>query len=140
MSHWQATYRLIGQKFKSQYVGVSEGLTPRGLMNLVRENLKAGVSYWKGWKARQYAHSLIRGSLEEIFSLLLSYCHMLKLKNPGTVACIKVDGNKKFNFFFYGFWCSHKGICLDAESDRFGWYIFEINMQGNVVGCNLSGW
>ena len=45
MNHWQATYRVIGQKFKSQYVGASEGLTPRGLVNLVRENLKAGMSY-----------------------------------------------------------------------------------------------
>ena len=25
---------------------------------------------------------------------------MLKLKNPGTVAYIEVDGNKKFKFFF----------------------------------------
>ena len=69
-------------------------------MNLVRENLKAGVSYWKGWKVRQYAHSLIKGSPKESFPLLSSYCHMLKLKNPGTVTCIDVDGNKKFKFFF----------------------------------------
>ena len=101
MNHRQATYRVIGRKFKSQYVGVLEGPTPRGLVNLVRENLKAGVTYWKGWKVRQYAHSLIRGSPEEIFPLLPSYCHMLKLKNPGTIACIEVDGNKKFKFFLW---------------------------------------
>ena len=101
MNHRQATYRVIGQKFKSQYVGVSEGPTPRGLVNLVRENLKAGVSYWKGWKVRQYAHSLIRGSPEESFPLLQSYCHMLKLKNPEIVTCIEIDGNKKFKFFLW---------------------------------------
>ena len=96
------------------------------------------MSYWKGWKARQYAHSLIRGSREERFPLFSSYYHMLKLKNSRTVACIEVDGNKKFKFFF-GSQCNHKGICLDAESDWFGWYIFEIHMQGNVIGYNLLG-
>ena len=90
-------------------------------MNLVRENLKAGVSYWKGWKARQYTHFLIRGSPKESFPLLPSYCHMLKLKNPGTVTCIEVDGNKKFKFFFMalgvsirGFACMRRVISLDG--------------------------
>ena len=68
-------------------------------MNLVHENLKAEVSYWKDWKARQYAHSLIRGSPDESFPLLPSYCHMLKLKNPGTVTHIEVDENNKLKFF-----------------------------------------
>ena len=30
--------KVIGQKFKSQYAGVSEGPTPRDLVNLAREN------------------------------------------------------------------------------------------------------
>ena len=101
MNHRQATYKVIWQKFKSQYIGVLEGLTPRGFVNLTSENLKAGVSYWKGWKARQYAHSLIRGSPKESFPLLPSYCHMLKLKNPGTFTHIEVDENKKFKFFLW---------------------------------------
>lgn len=69
-------------------------------MNLVCENLKAWVNNWKGWKARQYVLSLIRGSPDESFSLLLSYYHMLKLKNPGTVTHIEVHENKEFKFFF----------------------------------------
>ena len=48
ISHQQATYKVNEQKFKSQYTGVSEGLTPKGLVNLACENLKGGVSYWKG--------------------------------------------------------------------------------------------
>ena len=100
MSHRQATYKVIGRKFKLRYVGVSEEPTPRGLVNLVHENLKVRMSYWKGWKARQYAHSLIKSSLEETFPLLPSYCHILKLKNPGTVTRIEVDENKKFKFFY----------------------------------------
>ena len=101
MNHQQATYKVIRRKFKSQYIGVLEGPTPRGLVSLVRENLKARVSYWKGWKARKYAHSLIRGSPEESFPLLPPYCHMLKLKNPGTFTHIEVDENKKFKFFLW---------------------------------------
>ena len=80
---------------------VFKGPTPRGLVNLTRENLKVGVSCGKGWKAMQYVHSLIRGSPEESFPLLPSYCHMLKLKNPGTVTYIEVDENKKFKFFLW---------------------------------------
>ena len=48
MNHCQATYKMIGRKFKSQYVGVSKGPTPKGLVGFVHENLKAGVSYWNG--------------------------------------------------------------------------------------------
>ena len=95
------------------------------------------VSYWKGWKARQYAHSLIRGSPEESFPLFPSYCHMLKLKNPGTFTRIEVDENKKFKFFYVSRRIN-QGICLHAESDQFGWYLLEVHMQGNLVGRNLS--
>ena len=129
MNHRQVTYKVIGRKFKSQYVGVLEGPTPRGLVNLARKNLKVGVSYWKGWKARQYAYSLIRGSYEESFPLLLSYCHMLKLKNLGTFTHIEVDENN----FFYGFRRIDKGICLHAESDRFGWYLLKSTCKGTLL-------
>ncbi|KAL5563844.1 hypothetical protein UlMin_033591 [Ulmus minor] len=121
MNHRQATYKMIGQKFKSQYVGVSNSPTPKGLVGLVCENLKAGVSYWKGWKAIQYAFSLIRGSPEDSFPLLLSYLHMLKVRNPGTVTHIEVDENKKFKFLFVahgvairGFLVMRKVIELDG--------------------------
>ena len=101
MNHWQVTYKVIGRKYKLQYVGVLEGLTTRGLVNLARKTLKAEVSYWKGWKARQYAHSLIRGSPEEIFPLLPLYRHILKLKNPETVTRLQVNENKKFKYFLW---------------------------------------
>lgn len=45
MNHRQATYKMIGRKFKSQYLSVFDGPTPKVLVGLVRENLKVGVSY-----------------------------------------------------------------------------------------------
>ena len=90
MNHRQVTYKMIGRKFKSQYVGVSDGPSPKGLVGLVRENLKAEVSYWKGWKARQYVFSLIGGSPKDSFPLFPSYLHMLKAMNPGTVTHIEL--------------------------------------------------
>ncbi|KAL5577995.1 hypothetical protein UlMin_019694 [Ulmus minor] len=149
MSHRQATYKVIRQKFKSQYAGVSEGPTPKGLVNLARENLKAGVSYWKGWKARQYAYSLIRGSPEESFPLLPSYCHMLKLKNPRTFTRIEVDENKKFKFFFMaldvlikGFACMRRVIGLDGtflKSKCKGTLLVAICQDGNY-NCYPIAW
>ena len=79
MNHRQSTYKMIGRKFKSQYVVISDGPTPKIFVSLVCENLKARVSDWKGWKARQYAFSLIRVSPEDNFPLLSSYLHMLKV-------------------------------------------------------------
>ena len=112
MNHHQATYKMIGRKFKSQYVGVSNGPTPKGLMGLVLENLKVRVSYWKGWKARQYAFSLIRGSPEDSFPLLPSYLHMLKVRNLGTITHTEVDENKKFKFLFVAIGVAIRGFSV----------------------------
>ena len=130
MNHQQATYKVIGWKFKSQNVDVSKGLTPKGPVNFVCENLQAWVSYWKGWKARQYAHSLIRGSLKERFPLLPCYCHMLKLKNLGTITCIEVDGNKKFKFFFVAIGVAIRGFI-------FMWRV--IGLDGTFLKSTCKG-
>ena len=75
----------------------------------------------EGLEGRQYAYSLIRGSPKERFPLLLSYDHMLKLKNLQTVIYIEVNDNKKFKCFIMalgisirGFACIQRVIGLDG--------------------------
>ena len=84
-------------------------------------------------------HSLIRGSPKERYILLLSYYYMLKLKNLRIITRVKADDNNKFKFF-YGSWHINKGFFLQAKSNWFGWYLFEVYIQGNLVGGNMSGW
>ena len=140
MNYCQTTYKMIGRKFKSQYVGVSDSPTPKGLVSLVRENLKAGVSYWNGRKARRYAFSLSRGSPEDSFPLLPLYFYMLKVRNLGTVTHIEVDENKKFKYLFVSLDVVIKGLLSNVKSNWIGWYVFEVHLQRDDVDCNLPGW
>ncbi|KAL5562473.1 hypothetical protein UlMin_032220 [Ulmus minor] len=40
--------------------------------------LGAQISYYKAWRGRKHAHTLIRGSPEQSFHILPSYFHMLE--------------------------------------------------------------
>ncbi|KAL5551517.1 hypothetical protein UlMin_001693 [Ulmus minor] len=137
MNHRQETYKMIRQKFTSQYVGVSNDPTPKGLVGLVRENFKVGVSYRKDWKARQYAFSLIRGSPEDSFPLLLSYLHMLKVRNPGrgilTVTHIEVHENKKFEFLFVAFGVAIRGFSVMRKVIGFDGTFLKSTCKGTLL-------
>ncbi|KAL5577295.1 hypothetical protein UlMin_018994 [Ulmus minor] len=72
--------------------------------------LGAQISYYKAWRGRKHAHTLIRGSPEHSFHILPSYFHMLKKLNPGTVTRIEVDGESRFKYLFLAFGVAIRGF------------------------------
>ena len=66
-----------------------------------------GIRYDKAWRAREFALSSIRGSPEESYSALPSYCYVLEQKNLGTITDIVIDHDNQFKYFFYGSWCMY---------------------------------
>ena len=66
-----------------------------------------GISYDKAWKTREFALSSIRGSPDESYSALPSYCFVLEQKVPSTITNIVIDHDNQFKYFFYGSWCMY---------------------------------
>ncbi|KAL5583295.1 hypothetical protein UlMin_015737 [Ulmus minor] len=100
-NHRQATYVVIGEQVAPQYVGVEKGPGPKGIQTFARTKLGAQISYYKAWRGRKHAHTLIRGLPEQSFHVLPSYFHMLEKLNLGTVTRIEVDGESRFKGFHY---------------------------------------
>ncbi|KAL5557636.1 hypothetical protein UlMin_033847 [Ulmus minor] len=59
-NHRQATYVVIGEQVAPQYVGVEKGPGPKGVHTFARTELGAQISYYKAWRGRKHAHTLIR--------------------------------------------------------------------------------
>ncbi|KAL5561682.1 hypothetical protein UlMin_031429 [Ulmus minor] len=72
--------------------------------------LGAQISYYKAWRGRKHAHTLIRGSPEQSLHVLPSYFHMLEKLNPGTVTRIEVDGESRFKYLFLAFGVAIRGF------------------------------
>ncbi|KAL5565272.1 hypothetical protein UlMin_028436 [Ulmus minor] len=109
-NHRQATYVVIGEQVAPQYVGVKKGPGPKGVQTFARTKLGAQISYYKAWRGRKHAHTLIRGSPEQSFHILPSYFHMLEKLNPGTVTRIEVDGESRFKYLFLAFGVAIRGF------------------------------
>ncbi|CAL9021435.1 unnamed protein product [Prunus brigantina] len=76
----------------------------------VIQNFGVSISYSTAWRSRELAFKRIRGSAEESYSLLPSYCYELERTNPGTLTYIETDAADHFLYFFYGNWCMHTRI------------------------------
>ena len=109
-SHRQATYVMVGENFDPQYVGGEKGPTPKDVQTYAHMHLNAKISYYKAWRGRKHAQSLIRGSPEQSFHLLPSYCYMLEKVNPGTITHIEVDRDNRFKYLFLAFGVAIKGF------------------------------
>lgn len=64
---------------------------------------KLNVSYWKAWKADEYAKTVAMGTPEESFALLPSYCHFLERANPGTKTTIAKTADNVFKYLYIAF-------------------------------------
>ena len=104
------TYVVVGKQVAQQYVSGKNGPASKGIQTIVRANLKAQISYYKAWKGRQYAQSLIRGLPKESFYKLPLYCYMLGKVNPGTVTRIEVDNESRFKYLFLEFEAAIRGF------------------------------
>ena len=94
---------MVGEHVATQFLGVQKGLAPKAVQIFAYTYLKAKISYYKVWKKRKHAQSLIRGSLEESFYMLPSYFYMLEKINPNTITHIEVDGENRFKYLFLDF-------------------------------------
>ncbi|KAL5549173.1 hypothetical protein UlMin_004404 [Ulmus minor] len=107
-SHRQATYIVVGEQVASQFLGAQKGPAPKSVQSFGRTHLKAKISYYKAWRGRKHAQSLIRGSPEESFYKLPSYFYMLEKVNP--------DGNSKCYPIAWGI--------VDSENeDSWTWFL-----------------
>ncbi|XP_060968553.1 uncharacterized protein LOC133036091 [Cannabis sativa] len=79
------------------------------------------MSYEKAWKCLEKALRLVRGTLEDSYSKLSGYLHILKLRNPGTITNFVVeDGRFKYCFFLLGpYRCGFRFfrpiVCVDGS-------------------------
>ena len=106
----QATYVVIGEQVALQYIGVEKGPGLKGIQNFARKELVAQISYYKAWRGRKHAHTLIRGSPEQSFHILPSYFHMLEKLNLGTVTRIESDRESRFKYLFLAFGVAIRGF------------------------------
>ncbi|XP_060211904.1 uncharacterized protein LOC132639476 [Lycium barbarum] len=67
------------------------------------------IGYHKAWRSLQHAYNVIRISPENNYTLLPQYLHMMKLRNPGTVANIKWTADNKFKYAFFAYGASIEG-------------------------------
>jgi hypothetical protein len=110
--HRQASSSLIGNYVKSKFEGgISRIYTPKDIVDDVRVQLGVNMGYNKAWRARESALEIARGSPEESFAILPSYCSMLESTNHGTITHIETDSENHFLYFFIAMGASIRGFC-----------------------------
>ncbi|RVW93844.1 hypothetical protein CK203_028199 [Vitis vinifera] len=73
---------LVGESMRQTYqVGCQ--YYPKDIIGDIQNKYGVQISYDKAWRAREFALNSIRGSSEESYGALPSYCYMLEQKNPG---------------------------------------------------------
>ncbi|KAL8137960.1 hypothetical protein V2J09_003961 [Rumex salicifolius] len=123
----QPTYQFVAEKILARYEGVSKGPNPKMIRSDMQNEFDQDVSYWKAWKAHEWAKNLIRGTPEENYAMLPAYCHMLKQVNNGTYTCLEIDNYNRFKSVFISFGASirafhllRKNICsINAEVGKY---------------------
>ena len=94
--------RLIDQLIKSKYEDANRVYRPKDIMADILAELHIDLGYSKAWRARECALTEVRGSFEESYAVLPSYCHELEAQNLGIVTAIETDAGNRFKYFFHG--------------------------------------
>ncbi|RVW41866.1 hypothetical protein CK203_104740 [Vitis vinifera] len=76
----------------------------------IRKQYGVQISYDKAWRAKELALGSIRGSPEESYNTLSSYCYVLEQKNLGTITDIVTDCDNQFKYFFMSIGASLVGF------------------------------
>ncbi|XP_049387194.1 uncharacterized protein LOC125851445 [Solanum stenotomum] len=97
-----ATAKVLGKYFKNSFPN-GKGPSTRDMTNKLRTELGCKVSYWKIYKGREIAKSLVRGTHEHGYGVLDAYRYMLESANPGSKTALQVDENGKFKYFFVAY-------------------------------------
>ncbi|XP_060179191.1 uncharacterized protein LOC132609299 [Lycium barbarum] len=101
-------------KVKAEYITdlvhhTLQEITPKFVIEEMRSRYGLHIGYHKAWRSLQHAYNVIRGSPENNYRLLPQYLHMMKLRNPGTVANIKWTADNKFKYAFFAHGASIEG-------------------------------
>ncbi|XP_024179315.1 uncharacterized protein LOC112185307 [Rosa chinensis] len=124
--HRQASSSLIGQFVKSKFEGgTSRMYKPRDMIDDARVQLGVNMGYNKAWRAREATLEIARGSPEESFAILPTYCAMLERKNQGTITHIETDEQNHFLYFFMAIGASIRGFhdCMRPVIARDGTFL-----------------
>ena len=89
---------------------MKKGLDAIQIKNAMQKEFRQDVSYWKAWKAKEEAQNMIRGTPEGNYEMLPSYFHIMQQVNPGTYACLEIDGYSRFKYAFLSFGASIQGF------------------------------
>ncbi|KAL5560035.1 hypothetical protein UlMin_036246 [Ulmus minor] len=119
--HRQATSWVIGDCLKSRYIASSQTFKLKYIVDDVRERFGVQITYKKAWRAREAAHDTFCGTLEESYTFLPSFLHMLVECNPGTKTDLVLTQEGRFNYFFFALAASKEGyklcrpvVCVDG--------------------------
>ncbi|RVX02362.1 hypothetical protein CK203_028369 [Vitis vinifera] len=86
---------LVGESMRQTYQ-VGHQYRPKDIIGDIRNKYGVQISYDKAWRAREFALNSIRGSPQESYDALPSYCYMLEQKNPRTITDIVTDVDNQF--------------------------------------------
>ncbi|XP_022849788.1 uncharacterized protein LOC111371851 [Olea europaea var. sylvestris] len=114
---------VIGLHIMRRLDDANQSYVPAGIIRDMEREFGVRITYNKAWRAKEKGLQFLRGTPEESFQKLPSYCHMLTEKNPGTIAHIELDSNNRFLYFFLAFGPSVRGfreymrpvICVDGS-------------------------
>ncbi|WKA02277.1 hypothetical protein VitviT2T_020488 [Vitis vinifera] len=101
---------LIGESIRETYQGVGCEFQPKDIVADIRKQYGIQISYDKAWRAKELALGSIRGSPEESYKTLPSYCYILEQKIPGTITDIVTDSDNQFKYFFMSIGASLAGF------------------------------
>ncbi|XP_060182204.1 uncharacterized protein LOC132611857 [Lycium barbarum] len=104
-----ATSKVIAEYITNLVRHTLQEITPKFVIEEMRSRYGLHIGYHKAWRSLQHAYNVIRGSPENNYTLLPQYLHMMKLRNPGTVANIKWTADNKFKYAFFAYGTSIEG-------------------------------
>ncbi|XP_060182165.1 uncharacterized protein LOC132611814 [Lycium barbarum] len=104
-----ATSKVIAEYITDLVRHTLQEITPKFVIEEMRSRYGLHIGYHKAWCSLQHTYNVIRGSPENNYTLLPQYLHMMKLRNPGTVANIKWTADNKFKYAFFAYGASIEG-------------------------------
>ncbi|XP_060968443.1 uncharacterized protein LOC133035997 [Cannabis sativa] len=93
----QASPLIVSHLIKDKFATDGSDHLASNIRKSMHKDYGIQMSYEKAWRCREKALHLAQGTPEDSYSKLLSYLHMLKLRNLGTITDFVVeDGRFKF--------------------------------------------
>ncbi|XP_044510149.1 uncharacterized protein LOC123228755 [Mangifera indica] len=140
--HRQAGKKTLGKILQSLFTTGDRVYRPKDIITDIVNRYRIDISYAQAWRAKNWALNEIRGSPEESFRLLSTFCHNLEQQNPGSITQIDTDGDHRFYFVFMAFGCSikafhdycHPVICIDGaflKGRYWGTLFIAVGKDGN---------